>query len=97
MKRSILKISMADPLPLLLALILIAYFSSCSKPNLVPSGPARSILRNLTRWRMAVLRLKKLDFCCLFCRSGEIKHKNNPEGRQEIGSQEIGRHRTYII
>ena len=34
MKKSILKFSMAVSLPLLLALILIAYFSSCSKPNL---------------------------------------------------------------
>ena len=34
MKSSILKFSMNVPLPLLLALILIASFSSCSKPNL---------------------------------------------------------------
>ena len=34
MKRSILKCSMTTPLPLLLSLILIACFSSCSKPNL---------------------------------------------------------------
>jgi hypothetical protein len=34
MKKSILKFSMTVPLPLLLALILITYFSSCSKPNL---------------------------------------------------------------
>ena len=34
MKNTILKFSMTVPLPLLLALILIACFSSCSKPNL---------------------------------------------------------------
>lgn len=34
MKKPLPKFSMTVPLPLLLALILIAYFSSCSKPNL---------------------------------------------------------------
>lgn len=34
MKKLLPKLSIIVPLPLLLALILIAYFSSCSKPNL---------------------------------------------------------------
>lgn len=34
MKSSVLKFSMAVAMPLLLSLILIADFSSCSKPNL---------------------------------------------------------------
>ena len=40
----------------------------------LPSGPARSILKNLTRWLRPVIQLKAPDCMSLLRRSGEIEY-----------------------